>query len=213
MPVETLVRGYAEAPLTPESGGSPLVTALRPPADEAALAAWLATIPLPLTGTYLEFLRVSDGMSLYGVEILGTVPPAGTDREDLAEMFKRRLVPFHDWGNGDYDCVDLTKVIEGEPSVVFYNDEHGNIFPITGGFEKWLPMAVYEVSRFGRLLHPRDYQEARYADAQGVYESIANVKKTFFGGEPELVSRHAAPPPPAGRRDRLKGWLKARLGR
>lgn len=212
MDLVSLVRGYEADPLRVEGGGT-LRAVLRPGAGEATIAAWQAGIPLPVVGTYLEFLRLSDGMSLYGVEILGTRPPPETDLENLGEMLRRRLVPFHDWGNGDFDCVDLTKVIEGEPAVVFWNDEDQTLFPITGGFAKWLPMAVYEVSRFGRLLHPRDYAEARYADAQGVYESIANVKKTFYGGAGEEALSRVEPPPPPGRRARLKQWIRGRLGR
>lgn len=210
MDVMELVRGYVDTPLSPASGGEPLRTVLREGAGPRELGELQARIPLPFVGTYRALLERSDGMSLYGVEILGTRPP--TDAEILTDMYQRRLVPFHDWGNGDFDCVDLTKVIEGEPAVVFWNDEHQNLFPITGGFVKWLPMAVYEVGRFGRLLHPRDYADPRYADAQGLYESIANVKKTFFGGEPELEMRLDDAPAP-GRRARLRRWLQARLGR
>lgn len=213
MPLSALL-AELDTQVLPGSSG-PLRLVRRPPASAAALAALQARLPLPLTGSWLELLQLSDGIDLFGVPVFGTDLPGDTNPENVADLVRRRLVPFHDWGNGDFDCLDLTKVVEGEPPVVFWNDEHENLFPITHGFAGWVPMAVHEISRFGRLLHPRDYFDARYADAQGVYESIANVKKTFFGG-PEIHDRAptpATPAPAARRRDRLKDWFGARLGR
>lgn len=184
----------------------PLRLGLRPPAAPEALDALRARFPLPLTGSYLAMLGISDGLDLFGVPVLGAVLPPDTDADAVADLARRRLVPFHDWGNGDFDCLDLTKVVDAEPPVVFWNSEHENLFPITHGFGGWLPMAVHEIARFGRLLHPRDYEDPRWADAQGVYESIANVRKTFYGG-PEVVPRDVTPPPPPGRRERLKRLL------
>jgi len=181
----------------------PLRLGLRPPATPEDLAALQARLPLPLTGAYPRLLAFSDGLDLYGVPVMGTRLPPDTDADAVAELARRRLVPFHDWGNGDFDCLDLTKVVDLEPPVVFWNSEHENLFPITHGLAGWLPMAVHEIARFGRLLHPRDYEDPRFADAQGVYESIANVRKTFYGG-PEVVPRDVTPTPPPGRRERLK---------
>ena len=179
----------------------------RPAATEAEIAALLARLTLPLTGSYLGFLRVTNGMSLYGADIFGSSLATEVDADRVADLMRRRLVPFRDQGGGDFDCLDLTKVVDGEPPVIFWNEEHDNLFPIAHSFAKWLPMAVHEISRFGRLLHPRDYFEPRYENAQGVYESVANVKKTFFGG-PEVKGRVEGPPVALGRRARLKAWLR-----
>lgn len=189
----------------------PLRLGLRPPADPAAVDAFLARLPRPLVGSWLELLRISNGLDLFGVEVFGVTPPADVNPEDAEELWKRRMVPFHAWGNGDFDCLDLTKVVEGEAPVAFWSEETGNPFPLTHSFERWARAATVEIELFGRLLHPEDYRHPKYANAQGVYESIANVKKTFYGDgdvEPHL---DAAPPP--RRRDRLLGLVKRGLGR
>lgn len=179
-----------------------------PGASEAQIAGFVAQFGLPLTGTYLDFLRRSNGADLFGVTVSGTEP--ATSDGDRAGLVKRRLVPFHDWGNGDFDCLDLTKAVGGEPPVAFWTEETGDLFPITAGFGRWTRMAVFEIQTHGFLLHPREYLDPRYANAQGVYESIANVRKAFLGpgdpGSAEPVG--AAPPPRVRRRDRLLGWLR-----
>lgn len=206
MDFETLLAELM-VPIRCESGEE-RISVRNAPASEPDIAALLARLPRPLTGSYLGFLRATNGMSLYGTTLFGTTPPAEADQDRVADRVSRRLVPFHDWGNGDFDCLDLTKIVDDEPPVVFWNDHHDNLFPIAHSFAKWIPMAVHEISRFGRLLHPRDYYEGRYENAQGLYESIANVERTFFGG-PEVKGRVESAPPPEGRRARLKAWLGA----
>ncbi len=208
MPVAPLLEELSAQVHAGPSG--PLRLVLRPPAGADALAAFQARMPLALTGSYPELLALSNGMSLYGIEVFGTEPPRDTNPENVADLIRRRLVPFHDWGNGDFDCLDLTKVVDAEPPVVYWNEEHENIFPIAHSLLKWIPMAVHEVSRFGRLLHPEDYDDARYTDAQGVYESIANVRKTFWGGPP-IPDRLDDAPAATRKRDKLKQWFGARL--
>ena len=191
--------------------GGELRLGRRPPASEAQIATLCARFPLPVSGTYVDFLRQSNGIDLFGVTVSGTEPEPETNPDDWGELLKRRLLPFHDWGNGDLDCLDLTKSVNGEPPVCFWNDEMGNMFPICGGFGRWTRMAAFEVQTHGFLLHPRDYFEPRYANAQGVYESIANVKKTFFGPGADAASERFVPPPKERRRDLLLGWVKGRM--
>lgn len=190
--------------------GDDLRLVKRAPASEAEIAVLKARLALPLTGTYLDFLRVSNGADLFGVKVSGTAPEPETNAGDYTELLARRLVPFHDWGNGDFDCIDLTKAVGGEPPVCFWNDETGNLFPICAGFGRWSRMAAFEVQTHGFLIHPRDYFEPRYENAQGVYESIANVKKAFFGPGADAQSEKFVPPPRERRRDRLLGWIRGR---
>ena len=190
--------------------GDDLRLVKRAPASDAEIAALAARLALPLTGTYLSFLRVSNGADLFGVKVSGASPEPDTNTDDYTDLLSRRLVPFHDWGNGDFDCIDLTKTVGGEPPVCFWNDETGNLFPICAGFGRWSRMAAFEVQTHGFLIHPKDYFEPRYANAQGVYESIANVKKAFFGAGADAPSERFIPPPRERRRDRLLGWIRGR---
>jgi hypothetical protein len=209
MDAEALLAELASHPMPTTAAG--LTLTRRPPASEADIDALRARLPLPLVGSLVEVLRVSDGLDLFGVEVFGTRLPESTNEENVRELYKRRLVPFHDWGNGDFDCLDLTKVVDGETPVAFWNDEMENVFPITHNFARWARASVVEIELYGRLLHPRDYFDPRWENAQGVYESIANVKKTFYGG-PELAERTDLGPGPR-RRDKVLGFLKRRLGR
>lgn len=219
-PVSGLLAGLEEEVILRPEG--PLRFVRRPGVTEDALEGLRRRMARPLLGTFVDTLRLSDGFDLYGVEVFGTRLPESTNPEDAAELYGRRVVPFHDWGNGDFDVVDLTKVVGDEPMIAFYTAEMDTFFPIAPTFARWICMAAVEVEMFGRLLHPRDYLDPRFANAQGVYETVANVKKTFYGdGTPEALggrgAQTAPPPPPEPgperRRDRLKGWLKGRFGR
>lgn len=184
-----------------------------------ALAAYTARLPLPLAGSYAAFLPLADGMDYFGIHISGVTAPEDTDPDAVAELLRRRLVPFHDWGQGDFDCLDLTKAVGGEVPVAFWSEELDDPFPITHSFEKWLRQVAVEIELYGRLLHPNDYADARWANAQGVYESIANVKRAFHGqASPraaaqarEPVAPGVAGPAASGLRDRLLRRLKRTL--
>lgn len=192
---------------------------LRPPPAPEALAAYTARLPLRLSGSYADLLPMADGLDYFGVPVFGVTLPEDTDPDAVAELLRRRLVPFHDWGQGDFDCLDLTKAVGGEVPVALWSEELDNPFPITHSFEKWLRQVAVEVELYGRLLHPRDYADPRWANAQGVYESIANVKRAFQGQDGPEVGRSvtpvrtAEPPPAGGLADRVFRRVRRVLGR
>ena len=184
-----------------------------PGASDVAITAFAARFALPLTGTYVDFLRASDGADLFGVPVLGTRPEP-VDPEAYGEVVQRRLVPFHDWGNGDFDCLDLTKTVNGEPPVCFWSGEGAELYLIANGFGRWTRMMAFEVATWGALLHPREYADPRYANAQGVYEGVANVRKTLDAPAeraarqpPERGATAAGSTEPTRKRDRLLRWL------
>lgn len=187
------------------------------PLSTEDIAARLQAAGLSLSGSYRAFLEVADGMSFFGVPILGidTKPSI----LDYPAMLQYQLVPFHDWGNGDMDCLDLTKAVAGEPPVIFWDDKRDTTVMITNGFSKWMRMAHEDLEKYGKLLHPDDYNSAEFTGATGTYESPANIRQAFFGTDdrapkpkPKPASK-PTPAPPKGKRARLKalfGKLRSR---
>ena len=218
--VEQVLARYRDLVL-PSHREEPLSMSLRDPRPGDQIDAALAGARIELTGTFREFLRHADGMEFFGVTILGAGPPEG-DAPSIFHyptMLQYQLVPIHDWGNGDFDCVDLTKAVEGEAPIVFWDDQRDTTVMITHGFGKWLGMVVEDVQRYGKLLHPDDYRTPEFTGATGVYESPANIRQAFFG-EPEVELPNPAAPssepdaaPRSGRRSRLRSWVSRRLKR
>jgi hypothetical protein len=194
--------------------GRSLDIQLRPPIAERDVAALLDAAGVTITGTWREMLTTTNGISLFGVDVLG-LGPATDPRSVLSyrAMLQYNLVPFHDWGNGDLDCLDMTKTMDDEPAVVFWDDKRDTTVMICSGFAKWIGMAVEDLERYGKLLHPDDYRTPEFTGATGVYESPANIRQAFLGDF--VPPRPAAPPSPAptGRRDKLKRLFKGMIGR
>jgi len=109
-----------------------------------------------------ELLAMSDGLDLFGLDIMPI------DRQDLFET--QGLLSFHDWGNGDFDCVVLAGSCVGpEGSIVFMNHSPEVTVPIAESLEKWLLRVVEEITDKGTLLHPSDY---RVRHEQGLYAGV-----------------------------------------
>ncbi len=193
-----------------------LTVSLRDPRRGDEIEAALKAAGVELKGTLLDFLRIADGMDFFGVPILGAAPvtPDAQTMLRFPEMLQYQLVPFHDWGNGDFDCVDLTKAVDDEPPVVFWDDKRDTTVMITHGFGKWLGMVVEDLEKYGKLLHPDDYRTAEFTGATGVYESPANIREAFFGDAPPPRPPTATDPAthaPTGKRSRLKSWVGRKL--
>ena len=196
--------------------GEALAVESNDPLSTEQIAVKLESTGLRVTGSYRAFLELADGMSFFGVSLMGLATKPSI--LDYPAMLQYQLVPFHDWGNGDLDCLDLTKGVAGEPPVVFWDDKRDTTVMICNGFSKWLRMAHEDLERYGKLLHPDDYNSDEFTGATGTYESPANIRQAFFGTDdraprPKPVARAEPVREPAGKRAKLKAWLgKLRKG-
>ena len=73
-------------------------------------------------------------------------------------------IAFHNWGNGDFDCLKITPNDFG--TVAFLNHENGEMTQIAKDFSEWLQNAVLEIVEKGALEHPMDMP------TYGMYKSI-----------------------------------------
>ena len=71
------------------------------------------------------------------------------------------LLSFHDWGNGDYDCVLLERKGRWKPGqILFYNHLDANVYPISFDVRRWLELLIGELKAWQTVFHPMDYHHA-----------------------------------------------------
>ncbi|TJZ53565.1 SMI1/KNR4 family protein [Sphingobacterium olei] len=113
-------------------------------------------IPAELEDLFL----LSDGIMLFGIEIL---PLAETK-----VFYDRGLLCFHEWGNGDFDCVSFGDEYPLN-SVVFLDHSEDRTAFVIRSFREWILVVINEIGRLGTLLHPMDYL---YREEKGLYLNV-----------------------------------------
>ena len=97
---------------------------------------------------FKQFLSHSDGGFIFGLDLMGS----------MGIRANAQLIPFHNWGNGDFDCLSP----KGDKfEVVFMNHSADVTVRIADSFTDWLTRVTQELSRTGCLLHPGDYRHRR----------------------------------------------------
>lgn len=109
---------------------------------------WESDRDLKLPKDFREFLLNWNGADLFGLDIKSLESWAWPDPG---------LVDFHNWGNGDFDCLDLRK--PGKAPVVFMDHETGCEVVISPSFGAWLRESLGELNSRGTLRHPMDYRD------------------------------------------------------
>lgn len=125
---------------------------------------------LSLPGDYREFLAYANGCSLFGLDLCSI--------QGVAVYRESGLLGFHNWSNGDYDCLRMQG---GGADVVFMNHGPEVTVPIASSFFDWLTRIVAECRAHGDVLHPGDYRYSERPD--GVY---AQVLRQLVGVDCEL---------------------------
>jgi cell wall assembly regulator SMI1 len=140
--------------------GEPLVR-LRAGLERAQMESLERTLGLRLPRDYAQFLARTDGCELFGLTLMCA------SEVRLEYYANERLLPFHNWGNGDFDCIDFRPRI-ARP-IVFMNHAPEVTVRIARSFEDWLVKIERELTKHGDVAHPRDY---RNLTRRGVYEQV-----------------------------------------
>ncbi len=174
--------------------GDELSVELYPPATDQDLAATEQRLGRKLGSSFREFLKTTNGMQLFDMEILScrTGPPYEcASFMGHSDYLSAGLVPIHGWGNGDFDALDFDAAGEnGEAPVAFCNHNSETKVHVADTFERWLEMVAEEMMREGTLLHPSDFMSTSRAGGSGVYalvpQALENVDCELwatFGGD------------------------------
>ena len=107
-----------------------------------------------------ELLLYSNGLGLFGTPIQSL--------EEMELYEDQLLLTFHNWGNGDFDCVSVDRNARyGE--VFFADHSPDKSTPIGLTFCDWISAVIRETEESGTIPHPMDYS---LYDKNGIYKSV-----------------------------------------
>lgn len=106
-----------------------------------------------------DFLLTSDGMNFFGLNLLSI--------KEIQINSDKNIASFHNWGNGDFDCISLTFPYE----IIFCSGSSQQKIEVCSSLLDWIKGAFLEIKQKGTLLHPLDYS---YREERGLYDSIFN---------------------------------------
>jgi hypothetical protein len=109
-----------------------------------------------------RLLELSNGVSLGVIDVF--------DVSKLLWFPRSRLIAFHAWGNGDFDCIACMGSAWPQGSVVFMNHGEQRIEHVAASLSTWLTKVIGELQDKGTLLHPADYA---LRDEPGMYRPVA----------------------------------------
>jgi hypothetical protein len=153
-----------------DEDGNPRPARWNRPLTGRELDALETRIGARLPASYRQFLMRGDGGDLFGLCLQGMAARV---------LVAPGLLTFHDWGNGDFDCLGLGPDPNQVP-ILFMNHSPEVVVRIADSFEHWLSSIVEELRRDGTVAHPGDY---RYVDSPGLY---AEVLQKLTGVDCEL---------------------------
>ena len=141
-----------------DEDGTPLRISLESPLAKEELAKHEESVGAELPDQFRQLLLQTNGMKLFGLAIMPI---------DQQVLFHHEgIIAFHNWGNGDFDCVATSTSDYPMGAVVFMNHSAAATVLICESLATWLEEVVREIREKGTLLHPSDYQ---HRDEQGLY--------------------------------------------
>jgi len=131
------------------------------PLGQAELAAYEQAIGARLPEEFRELLLYANGMNLFGLELMPI--------DQQSYFGEYGIISFHDWGNGDFDCISIAASPHPVGAVVFMNHSPDVTVRIADSLSEWLEKAVQEIQAKSALLHPTDYREQA---EDGMYQHV-----------------------------------------
>ena len=117
---------------------------------------FIKPIGLILPDDYIFFMNWSNGISVFGLEILGI----GNEKSDLLEninweqtksnnLMPKHVAPFSPVGNGDFYCFDIKDgLIDGLCPIIYWQWDYSSIDNyeiIANSFVDWLALNINEM--------------------------------------------------------------------
>jgi hypothetical protein len=113
-----------------------------------------------------ELLLFSNGIKIFGIQIYSL---------SECQLFENNmLLSFHDWGNGDFDCISVDSGLY-YGKVYFINHSIANSIAMNISFSEWVFQAIKEIQDKGTILHPMDYLTRK---EEGMYREVFLKLKT-----------------------------------
>lgn len=136
-----------------DEDGNPLSISLNKGISLTRIESFEKLHNMKLPSELKELLLFTNGINLFGVEILSL---------ETMEFFpEENKLLFHHWGNGDSDFID-------ENGATFFSAHSiENLIAVSPSLSSWLDGVIKEIKLKGTVLHPMDYTNRE--DEIGLY--------------------------------------------
>ena len=107
-----------------------------------------------------KLLMFSNGINVFGVRVQAL--------NEMKFYDSQMLLTFHDWGNGDFDCISVnSRSYYG--SVYFINHSIAKNISMAITISEWISLCINEIQKKGTVLHPMDYL---FRHEDGMYKEV-----------------------------------------
>lgn len=147
-----------------DEDGNSLTLILNAGLSKHELEEYEAQLCTPLPEEFRAVLRYANGMNFFGQKLLST--------HEQTFFPEQGIVTFHNWGNGDFDCVVVGASAYSVGAIAFMNHNPDVTTEISPTLSNWFDRAAAEIAKKGTLLHPADYRQRR---EQGLYGHVLSA--------------------------------------
>ena len=109
-----------------------------------------------------ELLLFSNGIDLFGIHI--------HPLEEMEYFPHSGILTFHNWGNGDFDCLSVGDDYP-RGTIVFMSHTEDKLALVSNSLKEWFTGVIAEIKRIGALLHPLDYDKR---ESEGMYKNVSH---------------------------------------
>lgn len=109
-----------------------------------------------------KFLLFSNGLILFGLPI--------NSLEEIEYFPQSKILTFHNWGNGDFDCLSVGGDYP-KGTVVFMSHTESKLAIVSESLTDWFVEVIKEIKSIGTLLHPLDYN---VRESEGMYKNVSH---------------------------------------
>jgi len=140
--------------------GNPLTIEFRKGASVESILKFEIENDIKLPNDLRELLLFSNGVNLFSLQIHSI--------EEIEYFPHSKIISFHSWGNGDFDCVSIGGNYS-QGKIVFMSHSEDKLALISNDLIEWVIGVIVEIGELGTLLHPLDYNEKV---SKGMYKNV-----------------------------------------
>lgn len=139
-----------------------LIVELREGVDIESIKKFEKKNDIKLPEDLKELLLFSNGIELFGLRIVPL--------EEMEYFPYSGILTFHNWGNGDFDCLSLGGDYP-RGIIVFMSHSEDKLASVSNSLIEWFTEVISEIKKKGALLHPLDYDER---ELEGIYKNVSH---------------------------------------
>ncbi len=150
-----------------DEDGNPINIQLKEGVVKEDIITFEKNISIDLPKELKELFAFSNGLDLFGITLCSM--------EEMDFFEDSQLLGFHNWGNGDFDCISLGGLYP-KGSIVFMAHNEDTTTLVSNDLTSWIEEVISEIKKTGALRHPLEYNKSII---EGVYKNSNTHNKEW----------------------------------